>query len=422
MRLQILRFPVASRHDARVAGALLLFLWLFFAWRIHQGISAGLTDNSVFGADGGENFQALAHHRYWGLGYRKHILACIWAALTVAPMQLAGLSNALAGSISFGFVGAAGPALLFLVFRRVGAATAGAVALTMAFVASYGFVTIASVIETYALTFAISSLALLLMMSWVHADAARGRFGWVLPAVASGIAGWTNLPAAAFALIWGGVVWPENSDSGRQRTAIAQGMTAAATAVVIAAAPIALAGMVVGFKELNTIVATYASFDHFIDGTILRDYAATIGGYVFVSPSDQLACRYQVDMLAHLFVDPVRAATMVGWWVLIGGGLFVGLVKGVLRPIVCAAGATILGFVLFYAYLAPQAALLFALQWFPAVGLLIAPLLIRYPRAWILAAAVALASLWLNAPIFERGPLNDFAAVCPPALQINSGL
>ena len=54
--------------------------------------------------------------------------------------------------------------------------------------------------------------------------------------------------------------------------------------------------------------------------------------------------------------------------------------------------------------------------------MMILPVALRWRRSWAAIAAVAVLSASLNWPVLANSPVNDFAAVCPPALVVNGGL
>ena len=371
-----------SRIDRLIAIAIGLCVALFFAQRIGLAVARSTADNAVFGADHAENLRALAAHRYWALGYAKHSAAVVWALLTIVPAALLRIDSATAAIGSFALALGIGHAAQYLYLRLTGVARLGSAALVLLTVSAYHYVTAASVIDIYGLTVAAIFVGLFLARRYAAGSP-------IIAGLCAAGAGLVNIPSAAYAIAFA----QERAQGFTQRTRWVSAAIASAVAVTVSAVP--LGGFALFTRAGATqraIVEQWASFAHFIDRVILSDFATTLFATMLISPWPTLHCRYVVADWAGYFADPLRLAALLGWWLLIGAGVMVGLRRADTRAATLATMLSAAGITAFYIYFAPQAFELTSVQLQPAIMLLIVPAVLR--AKWLASALSWRWQLW----------------------------
>ena len=407
--------PLDRRRDAVVAGVLVVVVLIVFGTRLHHTIVAGVVDNVVFGADPGARLQALATARYWRMGYELHPLACLWTLLTAGPLRLAGMPTADAAAFSLALALGAGAAALFGALRLGGTPRRGAVAVIALILASFSVSTGFSVVDTYAISFAAVSGAVFTVMAIPQRWPITSYRAILLAGIALAMPAAANLPTAAHAAVFAGIVWDRTH---RWRPTLAAGGAAAAIAGGAAAAWLLVTRLVFHYDS-GRVIDAYASWSHFT-GPELLDGLAGLFGFALVSPPGDLRCRYLAETLAGY--GGGRAMLLGGWWLAIGAGLWASARDREHRGLVLAASIAAAAMLAFYLYFAPQVMLLYAPQFMPALALLLAAPVRRHPGAWLPLAVLAAATAAVNAPVLWTVDLTDFAASCPPALQVNGAL
>lgn len=409
---------VAQSDDKWLILGLLLVGWAFFAMRIHASIAAGIVDNAVLGADAAEILRALQDGRYHGLSLTKHPLAVVWAALTIGPLRLIGVDTAIAVSLSFGLAGAMVPMLAVVLARLWRAPRLPALAAAALATATFSTITVLSIVESYAVTLAMIP-ASLIMMTLVACHLPDGWFAGICAGGCAAMAAWANLPLAALVLAYPALRRVE----GKEPSSLFHcWLLPLAVAGASAIAPTIALGLVIGFGQQQSTISQWTSLSHFGDPAILADYLASALALGAVSPNMAIQCRYPADALATLVADPLRLAALAGIWFLVAGGVAVALRDTVARPIAVGLMAIIAAWLLFFLWFAPFAALLFAGQWWFVLALLTLPLLIRSRIAALAALAVAMLLMAVNTSPLMDSPIDDFAASCPQALQVNGGI
>jgi hypothetical protein len=398
--------------------ALLLVAWAYFAWRIHASIAAGIVDNAVLGADAAEIFRALQDGRYHGLSLTKHPLAVIWAALTIAPQRLLGIDTIVAASLSFGLAAALIPTLTVLLVRLWRGGWLAAVAVAALATSGFATLTIISVVESYGITLAMIP-ATLIAQTLIVRHLPNYWSAGACAGIAAVFAAWANLPLAALVLAYPALQLAEGRDDVRSARSL---LLPLAVAGLGAVAPTIALGLLIGFGLQQSTIDQWTSLSHFTDRAILTDYFASALAFGAVSPDTAMQCRYPAAAMATLLSDPLRLVALVFFWLLIVGGVAIGLRDPARRPVTAALLITIAIWLIFFLWFAPFAALLFAGQWWMLLALLALPLLARSRSAAYFSIMLALLLALLNAPILPNSPIDDFAASCPPELQVNGGI
>ncbi len=407
-----------GRSSSLAYFALLLIVWAFFAWRIHASIANGIVDNAVLGADAGEIFRAVEEGHYHGLSLIKHPLAVIWAAVTIAPLRLIGVDAALASSLSFGLAGALVPTLSMVLARLWHAGWLAALAVAALATSGFAALTVLSIVESYAVTLAMIP-AMLIALTLIGRHLPDGWFAGGCAGVAAAIAAWANLPLAALALAYPALRRSEGRGIASFQASVIIPLVVAALGAI---APAIALGLMIGFGQQQSTIDQWTSLSHFTDATILADYLASTLALGAVAPDLAMQCRYPAVALTTLWADPLRMVALAGLWLLIIGGAATGLRDPARRTVTAALIAIVAIWLIFFLWFAPFAALLFAGQWWVLLALLTLPLLIRSRAAAIMGLALSTLLVLLNAPVQMASPIDDFAASCPVALQVNGGI
>ncbi len=407
-----------KRGAALAYVTLLLVAWAFFAWRIHASIAAGIVDNAVLGADAGEIFRALQDGRYHGLSVVKHPLAVLWAAATIAPLRLIGVDAALATSLSFGLAGALVPVLTMVLSRLWYTGWLAALAAAALVTSGFATLTLLSIVESYAVTLAMIP-ATLIILTVIARQMPDGWFAAGCAGIIAAVAAWANLPLAALVLAYPALRLSEGRGIvGFQGSVVVPLIVAALGAI----APTIALGMLIGFGQQQSTISQWTSLSHFTDGAILADYLTSSLVFGAVSPGMAMQCRFSADALATILADPLRLIALGGLWLLIVGGGAIGWRDPRSRAATAALIAIIAVWLIFFLWFAPFAALLFAGQWWLLLALLTLPLLARSRIAALFGFMLALSLALLNAPLLTTSPIDDSAASCPTALQVNGGI
>ncbi len=372
----------------------------------------------MLGADAGEILRALEIGHYHGLSIIKHPLAVIWAAVTIAPMRLIGVDTAIAASLSFGLAGALVPVLTAILARLWHGPWLAALAIAALATSGFATLTVLSIVESYAVTLAMIP-ATLIALTLIARHLPDGWFAGGCAGLAAAVAAWANLPLAALILAYPALRRSEGRGIVSFRGSFIVPLIVAALSAI---APTIALGLLIGFDRQQSTISQWTSLSHFTDGAMLADFAASALAFGAVSPDLPMQCRYPATALATLWADPLRLVALAGLWLLTLGGATNGLRDPARRPVTAALIGIIAVWLVFFLWFAPVAALLFAGQWWVLLAVLTLPLVSRSRLLSVAALGVALLLALLNAPILSGSPIDDFAASCPAALQVNGGI
>lgn len=376
-------------------------------------------DNIVFGADTFENFKGLVAGQYGVVDPRKHALAqAVLAALT-APQRWLGISaEASAANTMALLVGMFGASLLVLCVR-IGASLPLALASCALVVSTNAFAFHTAVFETYILTALTSGLAVLLYLELAEHVATRPGWCAIFAGLAGGIAGLSNTPAAAIALVYSALAWSRLARRSPVPRAMFRAWWSVAVPCGLALACALLPSIARDFAHRDAPLQwavqytnRWANLGNFSNASLTADYVVTVAAFSWVAVGIEPICRYITSDLSRLGHAPWALFGLVGGLVLVGYAA-----RRILRDpaalplavgLLIAAGV----FVAFYWYFNPWEGMLYSSQWMlPVVALLVLGLG-RARGAALAVLGVAIALFASTEPL--TWPTREtFAQACP---------
>jgi hypothetical protein len=408
-----------SRRQMRWTIAAALLVGVGFAIlsraRLAHTVHTVHLDNIVFGADTFENFKGIVAGQYGVVDPRKHALAQVVLAVLTAPQRWLGISaEASAVNTMAVLVGMFGASLLVLCVR-IGASLPLALASCVLVVSTNAFAFHTAVFETYILTALTSGLAVLLFLEL--ADHVATQPGWcaILAGFAGGIAGLSNTPAAAIALVYSALAWSRLA----RRSPVSRAGWSVAVPCALALACALLPSIARDFAHRDAPLQwavqytnRWANIGNFVNASLASDYLVTGAAFSWVAVGIEPICRYTASDVSRLGHAPWALFGLIGGLALVGYAARRIVRDPAARPL--AVGLLVVAgvFVAFYWYFNPWEGMLYSSQWMLMVVGLVVLGLRRARGAALAVLVVAVAMLVSNEPL--TWPTREtFAQACP---------
>lgn len=404
--------PESNRRVAACALLVAVLAFAFFCLRLELTRAEVEVNNCVLGADVARYAKAIEERVYLGFNLRKHPLAVAAVASVAWPLSVLGVPAGLAGSIALAAWQALGAAATFLFLRRHFLGSLHAALLTILMLSSFGAITVFSVPETYGVTFAAASLALLAFGEIAPHAARRPLLAGLLAGLAAAPAGWANLPAAATVLGYGGLAW-RHLPRGEASRLVPAVVLPCAVCLAATALPTLVIDAAGSFAWQQRYVAFYASWANFVDTRTVLDYLASFFVFPIAAPLDHVRCRFTVAELAEMGGSLLRVAAWAAAAGIVALGVARALARPASRPFALAMLAVAACLFVFYLYFNPDEAALYSSRWV-AVLYLAAAAGLRASRFTTAALALAVALAWsVNVAPLHDPRTGDPALCCP---------
>jgi hypothetical protein len=335
---------------------------LFFFIRIAMTEGLIFSDLCVLGTDVGRYTKGLEEGSLFVLSIRKHAVAVIVVGAVAKSLALFSVPYVWSAALAMSACAGIGATALFIfLFKNVAPANI-ALSATLAFLMAFGSVTTFSVVETYVITFASISIALL-SWGWLAKMAGKNPRQCAMAAgVAGALPGLSYIPSVIYVVAYAGLSWPMVA-GGTYRRLQNSLLVPAAIAAGLSLLPYAYLDSGDGFQWQARYLGTYTDLSHFTDGAIVADYLASFFVYSWIAPLDYVQCRFTISELL---------SGQSGWWrpaatLIVITAMAFGFGRGTLdkarRPLFLAMCMIIAGSFCFHLWFNPQEALLYSSLW-----------------------------------------------------------
>lgn len=350
--------PKLTGVDAALVAGLFSLTFIAF-YTLLLGTTTIRVDNTFFGADAVENFDALQVRFYRTLGLNKHAIAVAVYAILIEGLRAVGFTPATAVIAATAGLSATSTVVVYLVLRSLGTALLLSLSLVAFYVAGNGVLTMFGIVETYALT--IGAMAIGISAAKVAGDLypSRPYAAALLAGLAAGAAALCNPPAGAVILIFAVIV---------MLTLSTPLVTRIRTVALASLITLLSGGVVLGILRWNsfsTFVSEYSqkytSLSHFVEGEKIAGLLASVFAFAFVAPFDHPTPAHTAGDLALLFQSVPRAGALLVTLALMVGAAII-LVRQPDRRMAAGLVVAFASMLIFYIYFNPMEAMLYVSQ------------------------------------------------------------
>lgn len=373
-------------------------------------------DDCILASDPGRYSHGLYQGHYLAFHLARHPLVVLLNAGIAEPLTWLGITQSVAISVSLAFWAAMSAVTMVVFLLRQGVTILLSNLAALAVLLTFGTVTTLSVVETYSVSLWAIAASMLIMAEAARHSAKYPALTGVIAGLSCGaLAGWSHLPAAAFALLYAGFAWTRLANTGPGKLAFGVILPTGVAGVTMMA-PVVFLGIVLDgdpFMEPTEMIVRYADTANFTDPVVIRDYITSFFLFSWVAPTETVQCRFLSDQLWDIVRDPGKLALSLLVTILLSAAIVSGLRSHAQRPLLLATWTLVATFFVFYLYFNPLEVLLYSSHWL--VAMILGSVLILKERqglALLLTGIIGL-GLWVNAPPLMDPVSFDPTHCCP---------